>query len=75
MKIQVSNNNYMTKIKDNYACGATEVTSRETAIILGMGRAYGKLKDRIKREGLFSLGFTGHSVTRLEHGIVAFNRN
>ena len=58
MKIQVSNNNYMTQIKDNYACGALKLHP-ETAMILGMGRAYGKLKDRIKREGLFSLGSTG----------------
>ena len=65
----------MTQIKGNYACGATEVTSRDTAMLLGMGRAYGTLKDRIKREGLFSLGSTGHSLTRLEHGFVAFNRN
>ena len=45
----------MTQIKDNYACGSSGVTSRETAMLLGMGRAYDKLKARIKREGLFSL--------------------
>lgn len=75
MKIHVSNINYMTQIKDNYACGSSEVTSRETAMLLGMGRAYDKLKARIKREGLFSLGFAGHSASRLEHGFIAFNRN
>ena len=39
----------MTQIKDNYM-QSTEVASRDTAIILGMGRAHGKLRDRIKRE-------------------------
>ena len=47
---------------------------RETAMILGMGRAYGKLKDRIKREGLFSW-FHWSLSNPSEHGFVAFNRN
>ena len=75
MKIIVSSSNKITHINNNRSGLVTEVSQQDTALLLGMGKAYQKLNCRIQREGLFSLGFSGYAERRTEHGFLSLNRN
>ena len=75
MKIKVTSTNKITHIHNNLSGLVSEVSEQDTALLLGMGKAYQKLKSRIQREGLFSLGFAGHAECRTDHGFLSLNRN
>jgi hypothetical protein len=75
MKIIVSSSNKITHINNNRSSLVSEVSQQDTALLPGMGKAYQKLKSRIQREGLFSLGFSGYAECRTEHGFLSLNRN
>jgi hypothetical protein len=75
MKIKVTNSNTFTQI-NNYSCRfVSGVTEQDAAILLGMGKAYRKLKTRIQKEGLFSLGYAGYEECRSDQGFFILNRN
>ena len=55
MKINASKPNNITIIKNYNATESMEISGGEAVMLLGMNRAYQKLKSRIQREGLFTL--------------------
>ena len=75
MKIKVTSSNTFTHINNSITSSFSVVSEKDTALLLGMGKAYQKLKGRIQREGLFSLAYSDHTECRTEHGFLSLNRN
>lgn len=75
MKIKATSSNTFTHINNNSRRFVSEVTEQDAAVLLGMGKAYRKLKTRIQNEGLFSLGYAGYGECRSDQSFLMLNRN
>ena len=75
MKIKVTSSNTFTHINNHSRSFVSGVAEQDAAILLGMGKAYRKLKTRIQKEGLLSLGYAGYEECRSDQGFLILNRN
>ena len=75
MKIIVTNNRRFSHNNNNPNRSLLGVSDPKTAQLIGMSKAYQKLKSRILREGLFSIGYAGYEQSKTEHGFFSINRN
>lgn len=74
MKIQVTSTNNIVHIQNGSVTGSSVISEGDSAVLLGMNRAYNKLKSRIKREGLYSLAFSEHAESRQDQGYITLSR-
>ena len=74
MKIQVTSTNNIVHVHNGSASGSSVISEGDSAVLLGMNRAYNKLKSRIKREGLYSLAFSEHGESRQDQGFITLSR-
>ena len=75
MKIKVTSTNKFTHINNSISSSVSEVSEQDTALLLGMGKAYQKLKGRIQREGLFSLAYSDRAECHTDHGFLSLSRS
>ena len=74
MKIQVTSTNNIVHVHNGSVSGSSVISEGDSAVLLGMNRAYNKLKSRIKREGLYSLAFSEHGESRQDQGFITLSR-
>jgi hypothetical protein len=74
MKIQASSTSNIFHITDGTVTGTSAVSTSDSVAILGMNRAYNNLKRRIKKEGLYSLAFSGQPESRFDQGLSTLSR-
>jgi hypothetical protein len=74
MKIKATNSNTLIHIVNGAFSGTSDISESDSAIILGMNRAYNKLRSRIKREGLYSLALSEQAESRIDQGYSTLSR-